>query len=556
MKKEYKYLGFTLIELLAVIVVLALVAIIVTPMIMSTVTSSKENSFKSSAYNILDAANNYYMKQQISGDVSETIIDLAESDKIEYKGNKPKEGVLLINADGSVALQMNDGTTCATKKLTDQEITVSSDVTNCNGSGIFEITNSSCFTFDSSTGAITKYTCSETNVTIPKSIDGVTVKSIATGAFNNKSLTSVVLSLATDLTSIDTAAFANNPKLTYVMLSNLSKLKTIGDYSFSQYSGTITYNNATTQPNNLVYVDNDNNVEKMGYIPLVYNISSLDLTGLTSLETIGASAFMGSDIKTLKFDDLLSLKSIGTNAFRENAIKSIKINGLQNLESIGERAFYMDPNTNISLTNLPKFSSLGNLAFLTNDDIETFIIDNLPSLITLANPCDDSSADLIIENCDNLESLIYNQSFFTSLKSITLKNLQKLKTITTKFDELSDVTLINLPLITTISWNVASARNTKSVTIKNLSNLTEIYSNSYFNSKLVYLDLEDLPKLAKIGSDAFTFNYPATLIFKNLPSVTSISDDTFHTSSCSGQKTVTFENVSDTLKNAKIFYGC
>ena len=46
MKKEK---GFTLIELLAVIVILAVIALIVTPMVMSTINSAREGAAKSSA---------------------------------------------------------------------------------------------------------------------------------------------------------------------------------------------------------------------------------------------------------------------------------------------------------------------------------------------------------------------------------------------------------------------------------------------------------------------------------------------------------------------------
>jgi len=42
--------GFTLIELLAVIVILAVIALIVTPMVMSTINSAREGAAKSSAY--------------------------------------------------------------------------------------------------------------------------------------------------------------------------------------------------------------------------------------------------------------------------------------------------------------------------------------------------------------------------------------------------------------------------------------------------------------------------------------------------------------------------
>lgn len=47
--------GFTLIELLAVIVILAVIALIVTPMIMSTINSAREGAAKSSAYEYIHA---------------------------------------------------------------------------------------------------------------------------------------------------------------------------------------------------------------------------------------------------------------------------------------------------------------------------------------------------------------------------------------------------------------------------------------------------------------------------------------------------------------------
>ena len=47
--------GFTLIELLAVIVILAVIALIVTPMIMNTINSARQGAAKSSAYEYIHA---------------------------------------------------------------------------------------------------------------------------------------------------------------------------------------------------------------------------------------------------------------------------------------------------------------------------------------------------------------------------------------------------------------------------------------------------------------------------------------------------------------------
>ena len=55
MKKK----GFTLIELLAVIVILVVIALIAVPLIMGIITDAKRNSFRDSAYGIINAGEQY-----------------------------------------------------------------------------------------------------------------------------------------------------------------------------------------------------------------------------------------------------------------------------------------------------------------------------------------------------------------------------------------------------------------------------------------------------------------------------------------------------------------
>ena len=68
--------GFTLIELLAVIVILAVIALIATPLIMGTITKAKKNAFIDSANGILKAGTNYQAEQLMTteGDISDLII--------------------------------------------------------------------------------------------------------------------------------------------------------------------------------------------------------------------------------------------------------------------------------------------------------------------------------------------------------------------------------------------------------------------------------------------------------------------------------------------------
>lgn len=53
--------GFTLIELLAVIIILAVIALIATPVVLNVVENARTEAAKNSAYGIIDAAKYEYM---------------------------------------------------------------------------------------------------------------------------------------------------------------------------------------------------------------------------------------------------------------------------------------------------------------------------------------------------------------------------------------------------------------------------------------------------------------------------------------------------------------
>ena len=52
--------GFTLIELLAVIIILAVIALIATPVVLNVVENAKKQANKNSVYGLLDGAKLYY----------------------------------------------------------------------------------------------------------------------------------------------------------------------------------------------------------------------------------------------------------------------------------------------------------------------------------------------------------------------------------------------------------------------------------------------------------------------------------------------------------------
>ena len=57
--------GFTLIELLAVIVILAVIALIATPLIMNTISEAKDSAMQRSIGNIQHAEETHYMAQKV-----------------------------------------------------------------------------------------------------------------------------------------------------------------------------------------------------------------------------------------------------------------------------------------------------------------------------------------------------------------------------------------------------------------------------------------------------------------------------------------------------------
>ena len=123
--------GFTLIELLAVIVILAIIALIATPLIMNVIDEAKRGSFENSAYGIVKAAEIAYATDILSGNDNEIIITynngeetIEKGREVQHKGDKPKNGKIKINKNGEIAIVLHNGSHCAIKPYHLSKITV------------------------------------------------------------------------------------------------------------------------------------------------------------------------------------------------------------------------------------------------------------------------------------------------------------------------------------------------------------------------------------------------------------------------------------------------
>ena len=120
--------GFTLVELLAVIVILAVIALISTPMIINVIEGSKKGALKDSAYGLLEAADIYYAEHVGGNKKTEFTFEDGKQTSIEQLGYKGyvEKGSLNLYSDGKVALCISDGKYAAIKNVDEEEVRMSS----------------------------------------------------------------------------------------------------------------------------------------------------------------------------------------------------------------------------------------------------------------------------------------------------------------------------------------------------------------------------------------------------------------------------------------------
>lgn len=96
--------GFTLVELLAVIVILAIIALIATPIILGVIDDARKGAAKSSALGFVDAVEKSIALGMVS-DTNTSIpasIETSDITKVKVKGDAPTSVSLSLDSAGSV----------------------------------------------------------------------------------------------------------------------------------------------------------------------------------------------------------------------------------------------------------------------------------------------------------------------------------------------------------------------------------------------------------------------------------------------------------------------
>lgn len=128
--------GFTLIELLAVIVILAIIALIATPIVLNLINTARKGAFARSAEGVLKASKLYYTSSLVENITPTEItfkcnniecISSEKSIKLDVDGNMGT-GDVTITDDGKVSFELGNGTYCAEKKKDSSNINVSKKI--------------------------------------------------------------------------------------------------------------------------------------------------------------------------------------------------------------------------------------------------------------------------------------------------------------------------------------------------------------------------------------------------------------------------------------------
>ncbi|MDD2203561.1 MAG: leucine-rich repeat protein [Bacilli bacterium] len=408
-------------------------------------------------------------------------------------------------------------------------------------------TAESCFVFDA--GTITDYNYTTegcpSDVSIPSTINGITVKNIGASAFKSNLLTCMTIpntvtnigdsafaynnlssiTVPETVTSMGKRAFAYNPLIKGVKWN--TSIMTVGDYDDGPFVGSdiglITFGPGVTRITNNLFTYSKptftsytipDQITEIGYDSL-RNMGLTEITIPNTVTVIRDAAFYDNNIGNLTIPT--SVITIGTNAFAYNNLSSITIPAT--VTSMGARAFAYNPlangvNWNTSITSVGSYNNgpfvgsiIGSITFgpgvtrITNNlftySKPTFTSYTIPDQIT------------VIGN-DSLRNM--------GLTEIIIPN-----TVTSIGDAaFYDNNIVNLIIpssLTTISTNAFAYNSLEALTIP--SNIITIGTKAFANNFLSSITIP--ATVTSMGSRAFAYNPLVNGVNWNT-SITSIGD--------------------------------
>ena len=349
------------------------------------------------------------------------------------------------------------------------EVTMKLDYLQNTGNSLYVPTNittdNTCFSYNAS-GVITKYDYSCGNeVSIPESIDGVNINSIANNAFvasdNTKPLQSINMENASYLTTFSFSDFTN--------LKHATLPRTLVEIPQKAF-----FNCPLTT------INLPGTVEKIGNYAFKGTSLSGSLYLPNSLKTIGISAFEGLKLTgTLTIPN--SVTTISNEAFNNNKFTKLVIGQNSSLTTIGNNAFRNNQISNAIA--LPKsVTTLGNNTF-----------------------CDNSIPELALNyGLKSIGSYAFGANKITGTINIPV-TVEKIAAQAFKSNQIEAVIFNKNSALTTLgSW--VFAQNKISNVIMIPKNLKVIQEFTFWSNIISGVTFEEGSQLKSIGKRAFQAN--------------------------------------------------
>lgn len=528
--------GFTLIELVAVIILVGLIALIITPKITKVLKTQKMNIFKESVEGIVkavkeDAVNNASFNSTTTSNYRAYIYDgtglyltvagnkAADAD-IKISGNIDNgQGTVVVTKDSDVVLAVYNDKFCAKKNADDTSITVENYSGTCVNDEIDIPEATSCFIYENNpdnTLTITGYNYNDTScskdLVIPNRINGKLVSKLASFAF-----------VDAEVKIVDYSENDENGKIHYYTeyASNFHDDKEVVDvatFNAADITGKRCFTD--TDENTSVSVDvNYVHTAGDGYYGCSfqmpggpdsgmlnnYKFTSIDFSHATALTKIPSGLIPFSSVGSVSIGDYIT--EIGTMAFTKNYINSLPIP--KNIITISDFAFQENQINNIDFTNAQNLKTIKTGAF-----------------------CENNINSVNIHDLNNLESIgggWWGAFEENAITSVTLKNLPSLTNIGNVEDEygpfnynnISTLVFDNVPKLKIFGGQAFYSNNLSAVTLP--STITSLGYNAFADNKLTEIVIPD--SVTTIGEYAFSENSITSVTFPN--NITSLGEGVF-----------------------------
>ena len=420
MKNRKKKIGFTLIELLAAIIVLAIIALIATPIIFNVIENAKLKSLENSCYGVIDAVRTKYAEVllnsedgtvKLSGDVTEITVsgeqpiegtwEIDSSSDSDNRGIKIKD-VKFGSMKDYICTNVNSDGTINSKVMCVKEETIVEDLSCFEYKDImdYDMDIDACVAYlsggDENNKEDAMRLCNATHPSELIYVDEMIISSLLddSGA-ENDFISSGVIKPKTDFSiNVDgcVAFLTHGEEVSDEELANIKgmcngeipveenmyikealiDLVVSGDVTIEELekSGVIEQNKFPKKRVITGYTCENKDVVIPRSANVIYNIAfqgkgitSVDFSKAKNLTTIFSSPFNDNEITSLTIPNSVTI--IGRFAFDNNKITSLKMS--TGIKQIRGQAFGNNQLTNLDLSNATKLTMIAEDAFRYND---------------------------------------------------------------------------------------------------------------------------------------------------------------------------------------------